>query len=411
MRRSKQFNITMFAVSAALGVVAWLLCATVYGWLVDTMNRTILIGLLFGILALVVSGGVLAVSLVCGTFEKNVVTGGTTGALIGILALATVLIVALAALFQFLYSLRFRSELLEPTSFIFLIDNSGSMSSSDPQKHRYSAIEQVLQAKDADFPYMVYGFSEDVQVLREMKPASAEKESLTDSASGGTAIRKVLEQVLSDYQDGSWSGGVSPKVVLLSDGYPTDFVRFSEISGILREYARSGINISTVGLDAVEVPLMERIAARTGGVFVSIQDASLLAGAMDSAVNRYSAGDLLTTRYDDGKLGPLFGFLRILFLTVLGTGVGAATAVAYGQADSLQIIFLSSIGKSMLGALLLELCTSLLGFSDRVFWLILWVLIAVIFCTKMQNPRTPHAGRGIRTKRRGGRSNRRVRIF
>lgn len=414
MRHSKQFNAVMLAVSVLIGAIAWFLCAAVYGALINAVARPVLIGLIFGVLALAVAGGVFAVSLLSGTFEKNLVTGGGTGSVLGILAAAVVLLMALGALFQWLYSLRFRSEPVEPTSYVFLIDESGSMVDNDPQGLRYSALEQVLADKEANFPYMVYGFADEVALLRDMGPASDGSAGLTGTGSGGTSIKKTLERVISDYQTGLWDGGDTPKVVLLSDGIPTDFGWFSEISSTLRGYVQSGISISTVGLDGADVSLMQRIANRTGGVFVDIRDASMLAEAMTSAASSYSADDLVTTRYNSGSLGVLWGIIRILFLSVLGVGIGLAAAAAYGQADSLSLIAVSSIIKSLTGALLLELCTSVFGLSDRFFWCVLWVLIAATLCTRVvvTNRRDPDRSRRQRRPSRShGRSSRHVGTF
>lgn len=414
MRHRKQFNIFMLAISAVIGAAAWILCAAVYGVLSDTLLDPVLIGLIFGLLTVAVTYGVFLVSTISDTFEKNIITGGSSGSVLGFLALATVLLMVLAGVFQWIYSLRFRSEPLEPTSYIFLIDNSGSMSDNDPRQLRYSAIEQVLEDRDSEFPYMIYGFAEDVTLLREMQPASVQTGEPKIAASGGTGIKNALQQVMTDYQNGLWDGGATPKVVLLSDGLPTDFQSFSAIRSTLQDYAKNSISISTVGLGNADVALMEKIADHTGGVFVDIQDASMLADAMTSAARHYSAGDLVTTRYDNGRMGPLFGFLRVLFLTVLGVGIGTAVTAAYGQMDSFQLILLTSMIKAFVGALLLELSTSLLDLPDQVFWFILWVLIAATFCTRTPAPVHPGASRSRerrRPVRRGGRSNRNIGTF
>lgn len=398
----------MLVLSILLGVAAWFVCAVLYGALVDALPGPLLMGLVFGVLALAMALGVFLISTLSGTFEKNVITGGSTGSVIGFLIVAVLLVGALGALFQWLYSLRFRGASAQPTSYVFLIDNSGSMEENDPRQLRYDAIEEVLKGQDDDFPYMIYGFADNVELMRDMLPANREAGALEGFSSGGTSIRYVLNQVIDDYEDGRWDGGRVPKVVLLTDGFPTDFEFFSQIEPTLRQYARHGITISTVGLGDADVALMEEIADRTGGVFVDVSDASMLAQAMASAAARHSSDDLVTTRHNSGGLGLLFGLLRVLFLTVLGTAIGLIAGAAYGQTDSMSIILVSSIVKSLIGALLLEVCTSLLGLPDRILWFILWVLIAALLCTKAaalkcgpERPRGP-----TRPKRRNGISNR-----
>lgn len=411
MRKRQEFNLPMLVITLALGAAVWFLCAALYGALEGSIPDPLLIGLLFGILALVVAVGVFLVSSVSGTFEKNLISGGQPGSAVAFLIIGVLLLAALAALFQWLYSLRFRSGVAEPTSYIFLIDDSGSTSSSDPQQLRYDAINQVLQNKDADFPYMVYGFADGVTLLREMKPISAGVEKLTGISDGQTAIKLALERVIDDYRNQLWTGGAAPKVVLLTDGAPTDFEFFSQISGILSEYSRNNISISVVGLGGADSTLMEQIAIHTNGIYVDIQDAAMLAEAMTSAATYFAAGDLVSTRYDS-NLSGLFGFLRILFLAILGTGIGLLAMIAYGQPDSIQLILLSSIAASVIGSLLLELPTSLLDAPDRPLWFVLWVLIAATLCTKTVTASPDRLNRSRRTVRpsrsRRGRANRNI---
>ena len=412
MRKRQEFNVPMLAITLVLGAAVWFLCALLYETLEGSMPDPLLIGLLFGIFAFVMALGVFIVSSAFGTFEKNLISGGQSGSVIIFLAIGVLLLAALAALFQWIYSLRFRPGATEPTSYIFLIDDSGSTSSSDPRQLRYEAIAQVLRDKDADFPYMVYGFADEVTLLREMKPVSAGVEKLTGISSGQTAIKLALERVLDDYRNKLWTGGAAPKVVLLTDGAPTDFDYFSQISGILSEYSRNNISISVVGLGGADSSLMEQIASHTNGIYVDIQDAAMLAEAMTSAATYFAAGDLVSTRYDS-NLSALFGFLRVLFLTILGTGIGLLAMVAYGQSESTSLILLSSIVTSAIGALLLELLTSLWDLPDKPLWFVLWVLIAATLCTKTvivdhviasQHARTVQPSR----VRRKGRANRNI---
>lgn len=382
MRYTTKFNLLVLLVSVLAGVAAWVLGVSLYGALVESLARPVLLALVFGLLVLILALGIFLSSVLSGTFEKDLVTGGGTGSAAAALAVILILVMALSALFQWLYSIRGFGVRSKPTAFVFLMDDSGSMSESDPHALRYSAIEDVLDEQGRDFPYMVYGFSDGVELRRPMAPASEGADYGEQVPSGRTAIREVLERVITDYEDGKWDGGKSPKVILLSDGYPTDFSHTDDIQEILARYSRAGISISTVGLDEVDTFLMTYIADSTGGVFVDIGDASKVGGALSSAANLYLQDDLLSTRFSGGQLGILFGFLRVLFLTLLGTAIGLTAAVAYGQLDCVKLIFVSSLVKSLLGALVMEVGTSVLGLPENILWLVLWVLIALTLCTK-----------------------------
>ncbi len=396
-RQTAQLNLAMLIATLVLGAVSWILGLIVYNATVDIWPRPLVIGLAFGILAIIVLFGIYIISNIQGICEENIVTGGSPGSAIVLISIAVVAVVALGSLFQWIYGLHYEQELTEPTSYIFIIDDSGSMESNDPTQLRYDAINDVIAKKEASFPYMVYSFSDHITLLREMAPISDGVFDATGNSSGGTAIKGALEQVISDYLGNVWDGGESPKVILLTDGYAGDVGLFSSINGTLKQYSRNRISISTVGLGSVDKSLMQKIATKTGGVFVDISDAAMLGEAMESAANLYSVDDLLTTRYP-GRLDFLFGFLRILFIAILGSCVGFAAAVSYGHMDSSSIIILSSLIQSLLGGLLMELLTSVLGVSDRVCWFLLWLLIAALLCTRLvaytRGPSRPSRGRG-----------------
>ena len=117
---------------------------------------------------------------------------------------------------------------------------------------------------------------------------------------------------------------------------------------------------------------MRSIAESTGGVYIDVSDATELSAAMKSAAVKTSAHDLLSVRYSS-HLGWLYGFLRILFLTILGCVIGLGALVAYGYADTANLLLVATGATSLLGALLMELSTGL-GASAGLMWLILWIL-------------------------------------
>ena len=388
-------NFVMIVVTMFLGIGAWLVCLPIYHALIDVWSTPVVIGLLFAILALVVMIGILILSSMQGNFEANIFNGGSTGSAVVCVAVILVVIFLLGMLFQWIYGMHFDKELQKPSSYVFLIDDSGSMEGNDPTGLRYEALDQVLADMPEDFTYMVYAFSDGVTMQREMLPISAGKGNLTHNNYGGTAIKGVLNQAISDYENGVWEGGNAPRVILLTDGYATDLGLFSTITKTLKNYSKHRISVSTVGLGDVDRDLMTTIAAKTGGVFVDVNDAALLADAMSEAASTYSAGDILSAR-NAGKLGFLFGFLRVLFLSILGAVLGLGCAVAYGSPDSATLTVVASAIQSVLGALMMELGTAA-GLPAKICWFVLWLLLALTICTCQTTYRRSSAGpsRGV----------------
>ena len=368
-------SLILLLLSAGVGALMWLIGWGVYAANADSMAMPMLIALEFGLLALAVGIVVLLVSNFTGVFTENPVNGGGAGST-ALMVLAGVIVLALlAGLFQWLYGLG-GSAASECTAYVFIIDDSGSTADTDPEGKRYQAIGEVLSGMPDTFPYAVYSFSDEVYELRAMAPRSEGPSEFEPMNLGGTAIRTTLDAIIYSYETGGWSGGAAPKVIFLSDGYATDMgPLYGGLKEVLREYVKNGISISTVGLGEVDEGLMSKIAKGTGGVFVDVDDAQQLPAAMASAASRHSARDLLSTRYGS-HLNFLYGLMRVVFLTILGTLLGAIAWLASGAVSSMQLTLISSAVKALIGALLMELCSSLSGVSDRLLWLILWVLIA-----------------------------------
>lgn len=152
IRRTTQFNFVMLIASLGLGGVSWILCLLTYNSLVDVWPRPFVIGVVFAILAFFVTLGVFAVSLLQGAFEENILNGGGAGSVLIAVFASTVLIAALGTLFQWIYGLHYDREPTEPTAYIFVIDDSGSMESNDPDQLRYAAVNKVLEKSLLIFP-------------------------------------------------------------------------------------------------------------------------------------------------------------------------------------------------------------------------------------------------------------------
>ncbi|HUM85668.1 MAG TPA: vWA domain-containing protein [Lachnospiraceae bacterium] len=308
-------------------------------------------------------------------------TEGGIGAVFLALFLGAALILVSGTLFQWIYGLGFGTIKEEPTSYVFAIDDSGSMEESDPDQKRYQAIAEILKNKSADFPYAVYEFSSNASLTRKMAPRSDGGEIVSGTSYGGTAIRGTLTKILEDYKNGTWDGGDQPKIIMLTDGYATDVDFFHSVGSILGDYAKSNITISTVGLGNTDDGLMKNITESTGGIYVSVDEVSQLENAMQSAAIGNSTRDLVTVRYMK-RLNALYAALRILFLTILGCIVGFAEAVAYGQKNALQPILLTTGITSLAGALIMELGCGVFHFPDKLLWLILWILFVMLIAPK-----------------------------
>lgn len=193
-------------------------------------------------------------------------------------------IFCLTMLLEYLYELNPKQKIIEPTSYIFVIDESGSMSGNDPEGLRYDAISEIMNSTDSPLPYMVYAFSSEPKILRDMGPMTENEAAFTVTCDGATSIYETTLRILQDYKDAKWNGGTHPKLIFLTDGFATDldngFLWFKgnipEFNAALEEYNHLNINISTVALGSVDKDLMKKMAEITGGVFIPVNQASIL---------------------------------------------------------------------------------------------------------------------------------------
>jgi hypothetical protein len=170
----------------------------------------------------------------------------------------------------------------------------------------------------------------------------------------------------------------------LTDGYSSDINRLSDVNDILNKYADSGLTVSTVGLGDCDEVLLNEIATRTGGIYVPVENANDLSGAMQKAAKSTVERDLLSVRHMR-KLSILYGIIRVLFLTLLGVAIGVLAAITYGYDGTIAATGVFAALTSFAGALIMEIGTGIIHMSDRLAWLVLWILIALTLVINKYN--------------------------
>ncbi|MCC8173582.1 MAG: hypothetical protein LIO65_04095, partial [Odoribacter sp.] len=89
------------------------------------------------------------------------------------------------------------------------------MSGNDPNCERATAIKKIMENKDVNFPYSVYRFTDESQLLKEMGPYSQDDSYQFDS-NGSTniigSINTVLDEIIANK-----SMDDSPRIMLVSD--------------------------------------------------------------------------------------------------------------------------------------------------------------------------------------------------
>ena len=359
------------------GIVTFVLGQMLYGALVDSVSRPLLIALLMAMTALVLAAVICATVMITGDTEDEFLFLESRGMIILGLAVCLAVLFGLSMLFEWIYD---HEEIKDAggTSYIFVLDESGSMTSNDPNFERYVAVDTVVSTLEPDVPYAVYMFSESCVRIREMAPASAGPAVRPADADmtmmGQTYISDALTQVYNDIESGSLSAGKDPHVILLTDGYASDMGWIFGKS-ILKSYSKSGIVVSTVGLGAVDQALMQEIADKTGGQFVLVDKADQLSQGFVAATSREASRDLVSPRNISEKNG-LYLFLRILFLTLIGAAVAFIKSLACADSMATPTVLAVGSGAALVAALVMEFGLGL-GLPTFLCRLVYWLALAV----------------------------------
>lgn len=289
------------------------------------------------------------------------------------------LIIALSVLFEFLYEMiKEGNQTEEIHSYLFVLDDSGSMADNDPERVRYQAIDRLLEDKDGEFQYGIYSFNEDIRILRDMAPKDSVVTYEYPEAYGGTPIYGVLSELTKDMERGELLLDSQSRIILLSDGYATDISMFTRgrLVRILKEVSKKGVSISTVGLSSADDSLMSMIAAKTGGVYVKAEDVSSLEEVMNqAAVSQNTTRDLLGYR-TSSFLNWLLGIMRVVFIAVLGVVIAVEKTILAEHFPNTRAVLISSLAGSILAGVCIETGMNLLGIHPTIMRMITCILIS-----------------------------------
>lgn len=155
-----------------------------------------------------------------------------------------------SGVFEFLYELG-SVKIPEPTSYVFLIDDSASMGGNDPEFKRSDAIAEIM--KDESLPYSVYKFTSSSTLLKTVGSYS-KRDEYDFVSEGGTDILGSLNSVLDDINNSRAHYGQNPKILLLSDGDSSKF----GLSSVVKKCTDNGVVVSTIGFN-IESALLQKL--------------------------------------------------------------------------------------------------------------------------------------------------------
>lgn len=309
---------------------------------------------------------------------------------------AFILMALLSALFAWIYGWIGTGGRERVSSYLFVIDNSGSMDQTDPSGMRYQAIEKLLENKDPDFSYGIYHFSDSAQLVRKMAPVSAGGPVQEPENGGGTAVIHALDTILDDLDTGTLQLDHHCRMILLSDGYATDVSDTTRYECIrrLEQFADRGISISTVGMTGgVDTQLLMLAADKTGGTYVSVQNVEQLEEGMRHAAQAEEGSRNLLGYRSEKDTGLLFSAMRIFFVIVLGMLIAVEKTVLCERFLNTNSVLASSMIGSALAGICLEAGMNTLGLHPSAMRIAVCVLTA--FTLLREDAVPPESAEGL----------------
>ena len=359
-------------ITAIAGIVFFMIGEMIYNNIIVDSTAPLTLPIYFLAFMIVMIIVLWALSLKRGTYfetrDKKKKSGDMTKTIIITLVIMTVS----SGVLEFLYEIGGKISPNNVTSYIFVIDDSGSMQSNDPTNERKNAIDSIMREMDTQLPYAVYLFNDNCHMVKPLSTDTAN--DFTIGSYGNTDIVGALKTVFNDYDSQKNAWGSSPKVLLLTDGESSSF----GLSGILKKYRKSIITISTVGFGSADSDYLTKIAEKTGGVYISSDQISTLRSSMEQALTSYSDGNrnLLSDRFCEHEV--LYTFLRIFFLIIISVMIAIVKSRAMFDTNSQPVYFLISLFLGIIASILMEVLISHVYVPIKLVHCICCILWAVV---------------------------------
>jgi len=371
-------------ITTLVGIAYYFIGEKIYNKLIVNGIASLTLPIYFLSFAIIISITLWILSIKRGKYFETRDKKKKAGEMTRSLILTMVVLVIVSGVLEFLYELGGAYSPKEASSYVFIIDDSGSMNENDPMDERRRAIGNIINEMNTNLPYAVYIFNSECQ---EVKPMSSDIDNdFSLNSNGGTDIVKALKVVYSKYNSRNKIWGDSPKVLLLTDGNSSS----SGLSKILRKYKSSNISISTVGFGSADSNYLKNIADKTGGVNINSNQISMLKSSMEEALKSYSDGkrNLLSDRLC--KHDGLYAFIRIVFLIIISALIAKIKANAMYDTDSQPIYYIISLLLGIIASILMEVMISHLLISTgsvHCVCCILWAIVPADF-PKSHNKKT-----------------------
>ena len=377
--------------SGVIGCFFWIIGELLYKSFTQSMWQPMGIACYFTLFAIVMIIGMFVLAIFRGDYNKLIDKGRNpiSDNIVSLFALLIIFFIS-TGIFEYLYEIG-KTTVDEPTSYVFLIDDSGSMSSNDPNCERAVAIKRIMEKQDATFPYAVYKFTNQSSKIKDMSPYQSTDEYEFES-NGGTNIIGSINEVIDDLTQNGQTGGASPRIMLVSDGSSSSM----GVSSVIKRCNDNNISISSISFgNLFGNALLSRLSTRTGGVYVGVDNVDQLYDNMQTVITSSATRNLISERFMF-KLNWLYALMRILFLTIMALLWALMKNIAYcgnkrtknEDNYSYENVVMFTLISAIISIIIMEFGIKYIALPEKVARLILaicWMIIPGEFFVASKN--------------------------
>lgn len=246
------------------------------------------------------------------------------GKLIKTILVLSLCFMILTPLFEFIYELgkgKIEIDKYDDIQYVYLIDDSGSMSTNDENNDRYIAVGNIINNMDTTDAFAVYRFANKAECVTGMGSTTSNNYKFNSQAlniGGSTNLLSSINDIIKNID----TRKINTKIIVLTDGSPSDNY-FGKYNRVIKNCIKNNVSISAVGFGSPNERFLDDLAKSTGGVYVYSDSVDQLQNSLTAVVDTVTSSvsnnrDLLGYRLDSKAYNVLYILMRIIFLSILG---------------------------------------------------------------------------------------------
>ncbi|MGF7048959.1 Ca-activated chloride channel family protein [Paenibacillus sp. DS2015] len=377
----RKINLLLVLFSLIGGAVGFVIGELLLSNLYDDWPGIVVIGLYLGILAFFIGLFCLIAEMIdprlSGPSWRQRYMGTSWKWLVPVTLVA---VFALGLLFESLYQIN-PGRVKAVQNIVLVIDNSGSMSETDPTNGRYEAAKNLVNKMDSKKQVAVVEFSDEAKLVQpfiQLKNQAYKDEvyetidSLVTS-DGGTEFRLALQASLQHIEE-QQDPERGTMVILLSDGFSE-----MDLNHDLAGYQEQKIVVNTIGLSVVNGEgsgLLNEIALRTGGQYYDVTNADEISNIFETIYNNIGERTLLTERTGPMQDSTYYAVFRIVAFTLIGLAIGLSLGLIFDNRYLARSFGAGGAVAGILAGLLLEWGLNGQSPSDSIIRLLACLILA-----------------------------------